>query len=243
MTEKPLNMESEEIMKQNDIKFLVGCVVFFSPFFISETVFEAYKSFNAEHGMVMSFIKFGILATMGEAIGLRIRTGNYNHKGFGLIPRAMVWGVLGLFINLAFVVFASGTPAFLAYLGTGITTETMKGDFTPLKLLGAFSISAVMNTIFAPVMMTIHKITDEHIIRNGGTVSGFFRPIQVGKIMTEINWGVMWSFVFKKTIPMFWIPAHTITFMLPPNYRVLFAAVLGIVLGVLLAVAAIKGKK
>jgi uncharacterized integral membrane protein len=44
--------------------------------------------------------------------------------------------------------------------------------------------------------------------------------------------------VFKKTIPLFWYPAHTITFLLPAGFQVLFAAVLGIVLGVLLSVAA-----
>jgi len=43
--------------------------------------------------------------------------------------------------------------------------------------------------------------------------------------------------VFKKTIPLFWIPAHTITFLLNPDYQVLFAAFLSIVLGAILAVA------
>jgi len=44
----------------------------------------------------------------------------------------------------------------------------------------------------------------------------------------------------RGTIPFFWIPAHTITFLLPGEYRILFAAVLGIVLGVFLAVATMK---
>ncbi len=39
----------------------------------------------------------------------------------------------------------------------------------------------------------------------------------------------------KKTIPLFWIPAHTITFLLPEEFRVLFAAVLSVMLGVLLS--------
>jgi hypothetical protein len=51
---------------------------------------------------------------------------------------------------------------------------------------------------------------------------------------------MVWGFVFKKTIPFFWIPAHTITFLLPPELRVLFAAALGIVLGVILALASLK---
>ena len=55
-----------------------------------------------------------------------------------------------------------------------------------------------------------------------------------------MNWRVQWNFVFKKTIPFFWYPAHTITFLLPEETRVLFAALLGVALGVILAVAARK---
>ena len=53
----------------------------------------------------------------------------------------------------------------------------------------------------------------------------------------------MWGFVYKKTIPLFWIPAHTITFLLPAEYRILVAALLGIVLGVILGIASLKSKE
>ena len=191
--------------------------------------------------MVTSFLKFAVLATFGEVIGLRIRTGNYIQKGFGLIPRAIVWGVLGLTIKLAFVIFGAGTPAFLSYLGLKDAATAMQSALTPMKVLVAFSISATMNIIYAPIMMTFHKITDTHIVNNGGTIAGFFRPIKFGEIVTNLNWNVQWNFVFKKTIPFFWIPAHTITFLLPPEFQVLFAAILGIVLGVLLALASPMG--
>ena len=110
------------------------------------------------------------------------------------------------------------------------------------KVLVAFAVSVSMNTIFAPVFMTLHKITDTHILATGGTLAGFFTPIPMRKIMTGLNWGVLWGFVFKKTIPFFWFPAHTLTFLLPGNMRVLCAALLGVVLGILLAVAARKGE-
>jgi hypothetical protein len=97
-----------------------------------------------------------------------------------------------------------------------------------------------MNTIFAPVFMTFHKITDAHIAANGGSVKALFTPIPMAQRFSELNWQAQWGFVFKKTIPFFWYPAHTITFILPPEQRVLFAALLGIVLGVLLAVASKK---
>ncbi len=230
-------------MKKQDVIFIICFILFFLPFFVSDTVFDLYKQFNLEHGMIMSFIKFAILATLGESIGLRIRNGVYNQKGFGLIPRAIVWGFLGLTIKLAFVIFATGTPKFLAYLGFTDAVEAMKGSFSGIKLLVAFSISATMNLIYAPVMMTLHKITDTHITNNGGTVPGFFKKIKFGEIMVNMDWSVQWNFVFKKTIPFFWIPAHTITFLLPPQYQVLFAAVLGIILGILLAIASLRSAK
>ncbi len=227
-------------MKKQDLIFIICFIALFLPFFISETVFNFYDTFNKDHGMLTSFVKFAVLATMGESIGLRIRNGVYNKKGFGLIPRAIVWGFLGLTIKMSFVIFASGTPKFLAYLGFNNAIEAMQGSFSEIKLLVAFSISAAMNVIYAPVMMTLHKITDTHILNNGGTIKGLFRRIKFGEIMCSLDWSVQWNFVFKKTIPFFWIPAHTITFLLPVQYQVLFAAILGIVLGVLLAMASLK---
>ena len=212
----------------------------FLPFFISDSVFNFYDSFNKEHGMITSFVKFAILATLGESIGLRIRNGVYNKTGFGLIPRAIVWGFLGLTIKIAFAIFTVGTPKFLVYLGLTDAVHVMKDDFSALKLFVAFSVSTALNLTYAPVMMTLHKITDTHIMNNGGTVSGLFRKIKFGEIMSNLNWKVQWDFVFKKTIPFFWIPAHTITFLLPVQYQVLFAAVLGIALGILLATASLK---
>ncbi len=224
-------------MKRNDLIVIVVSILFFLPFFLSSTVYNFYDLFNKDHGMITSFIKFAILATFGEVIGLRIRTGNYYQKGFGLLPRAIVWGGLGLTIKLAFIVFATGTPAFLSYLGLKEAASSMQSSLSLMKVIVAFSISATMNIIYAPIMMTFHKITDTHIINNGGSLLGFFKPIKFGEIFSNLNWSVQWNFVFKKTIPFFWIPAHTLTFLLPADFQVLFAAFLGIILGVLLAVA------
>jgi hypothetical protein len=228
------------MIKKSDVIFLAIILIVIALFVFVEPVLAWYMQFNKEHGMVMSFLKFAILATLGEVIALRIRIGNYSEPGFGLVPRMIVWGFLGLAINLAFLIFSTGAPSFLAYLGIINAPEAMKGGFSSLKLLDAFTISTTMNLIFAPVMMTIHKITDTHIIKTGGSLSGFFSPIPVAQIFKNMNWDVMWNFVFKKTIPFFWIPAHTITFLLPAEFRVLFAALLGIALGLILAIA--KGK-
>ncbi len=231
-------------MKQKDIVFTLATIAFFLAFILYRPLLETYRDFNLQHGMVTSFLKFAILATLGEVIGLRIKTGNYNSPGFGILPRALVWGVIGLTIQMAFIIFSTGTPVFLEYLGlSGSSGMLEQQGVTPGKVLVAFSISVAMNIIYAPVMMTTHKITDTHIENNGGTLKGLFSPLKMGEIMAGINWRVQWNFVFKKTIPLFWIPAHTITFLLPAEYRVLFAALLGIMLGVFLAVAAVLGKR
>jgi len=225
---------------RKDLFFIVGITAFFLPFFIFKGLFEAYYQFNLEHGLLMSFIKFFILATLGEVIGLRIKTGRYHHSGFGLLPRAIVWGFLGVTIYMAFAIFAAGTPLFLEKIGFQDASHILHSDLSWKKVVVSFSISTVLNLFYAPVMMTFHKITDIHILENGGTLQGFFKPIHFARIFNEINWDVQWNFVFKRTIPLFWIPAQTFTFLLPEEYRVLFAAFLGIVLGVLLAIAALK---
>ena len=230
-------------MKKADVFFALGIVALFLPFFLSESLMQFYLSFNHDHGLLMSFVKFALLATLGEVIGLRIKTGYYTKKGFGLVPRMIVWGVLGITIKMAFIIFATGTPAFMDYCGFDGAVSAFKGALTFDKVLVAFCVSAAMNLIYAPVMMTIHKISDTHILQNGGTMMGFFKPIQVRKIFVNLNWDVQWNFVFKKTIPFFWIPAHTITFLLLPDFQVLFAALLGIALGIILAVADMTGNK
>lgn len=242
-------------MKHKDIFFIVMTVVILMPFLPLPVFADFQKSFlyNESFWLLTSFIKFALLATLGEVIGLRIKTGNYNAPGFGLLPRAIVWGFLGITIKLAFTVFASGVPAFLEKsCGVQHVVDSMRlkdifeayeDGFGGIRLLTAFSISTVMNLFFAPVMMTFHKITDAHIARSGGTIRKFFSPIPFWEIFPSINWSVQWNFVFKRTIPLFWIPAHTITFLLPNEYRIAFAAMLGIALGTILSIASIEGKK
>ncbi len=235
-------------MKKKDLVFILITAIIilsFLPFNFLENYHHAI--FNPQYWYLSSFIKFAILATLGESLGLRISKGIYNYQGFGLLPRAIVWGILGVSIKIVFVIFAVGVPVMLEklfFVKDAVASMKANSFFDAqaqglgnIRILTAFAISTVMNLIFAPVFMTLHKITDTHIIENKGTLSGFFRPIQFKKIFPNLNWEVQWNFVFKKTIPFFWIPAHTITFLMPSEYRIIFAAVLGIVLGVILSFA------
>ena len=225
-------------MKKGDLLFLCVTLVLFVPFFVSDELYGAYREFNSSHGMLASFFKFAVLSTLGELLGLRISSGSYYRKGLGVMPRAFVWGIFGMAINMAFVIFSTGIPAFADYLGVENPAGIMSGNISVGKVALAFAVSVAMNSIFAPVFMTLHEITDTHILATGGTMRGLFSPIPMGEILQNINWKVQWGFVFKKTIPLFWFPAHTVTFLLPEDMRVIFAALLGVVLGLILAVAA-----
>jgi hypothetical protein len=180
--------------------------------------------------VLVSFLKFAFLATGGEWFAKRIRDHSYSIKGFGLLPKALIWGILGIFIYWAFQIFGSGVSAAFPFIknpaGFG------------MKLLGAFLTSLMMNLIFSPVLMLTHHLTDKYIVLNQGRFP--LRKTTVQPLFEAIDWNRMWGFVFVKTIPFFWIPAHTITFLLPAQYRPLFAAMLSVVLGILLGIGSKK---
>jgi len=235
-------------MKRSDLYIALAVIVIFLPFFLFPAVLDEYRFLNKEFPYLASFVKFAILATFGESLGLRIRTGKYWQPGFGLIPRAIVWGFLGITIKMAFVIFGEGGPLILKTLGVVFPTDNpadilRQPGFSWLKLLAAFSVGTTLNLFFAPVFMAFHRITDMHIQEGGGHLKNFFRPIRVRTYFREMDWQSFWSFVVKKTIPLFWIPAQTLNFMLPEEYRILVAALYSIILGVLLSVASLMAEK
>jgi hypothetical protein len=178
----------------------------------------------------MGFIKVAVLATIGELVAVRIVTGNWN-KPVGLRYRFFVWGLLGISFVTVFELFASGVAGavqkhLLPVAGTGYAQ----------KVSVAFWISTTMNFIFGPTMMALHRITDTYIELSDGRVSNLCR-IELSAVVAKIDWAHFVQFVVVKTIPLFWIPAHMVTFMLPPEYRVLMAAMLSIALGGILAFA------
>ena len=194
---------------------------------------------TTNHGLLMSFFKFAILGTFGEMLSLRIKDGVYMKKGFGLVPKLLVWGVLGVVIASAMTIFKTETVALLdGGFHLHKAGEWFTGDLSWGKFFVALCVSVLMNTLFAPVFMTFHKITDIHVAETGGSLAGFFSsPLNIQQTMAEkINWNIQYGFVFKKTIPLFWYPAHTITFLLPGTLQVLFAAALGVALGVILSI-------
>lgn len=181
---------------------------------------ELFEGATASHPYIMGFFKFAILSMMGEFLAVRLVKGEWQLVR-GIFVKMFVWGILGVMIVAMFALFTSGVSGAVekGLLWTGGS-----------KLLFAFLVSFIMNYTFGTVFMAAHRITD-YVIENGGSISS-----AVGKI----DWNGFIKFVVGKTIPLFWVPAHTITFLLPDQYRVLFAASLSIVLGLILSYAKLR---
>ncbi|QGY40276.1 hypothetical protein GM415_09110 [Pseudodesulfovibrio cashew] len=224
-------------MKLSDAIVSLAVLAAIGIYFFVPAITEPLGQFSVAHPFIMSFMKFAVLCTLGETLGLRITDKRYVRPGFGLAPRFLVWGFIGIVIHVAFVIFATGTPLVLGQLfSMDLTAEPSFG--TQLGI--AFSISTLNNLLFAPLFMIAHGVANMHISETGGSFGRFFSAPDISGLLRQMNWDQLWGFVFKKTIPFFWIPAHTITFMLPPEARVLFAAALGVVLGIVLALASLK---
>jgi hypothetical protein len=182
------------------------------------------------HPYAMGFLKFAILASMGELLAIRLVSGDWRLPT-GPVYRAVIWGLLGAALALVFPVFAAGIPAAI---GAGLL-PTVPGD-AGTKLSTALWTSAVLNLTFGPVLMLYHRLSDTWLDLAEGRLSRI-RSVSVGAVAAAIDWKGFLGFVLLKTIPLFWIPAHTVTFLLPPELRVLFAAFLSLALGAILAFA------
>ncbi len=183
-----------------------------------------------EHPYAMGFLKFAVLASLGELLAIRVVSGGWKLPA-GPAWRAVVWGLLGAALALLFPVYAAGVPAAMK---AGLL-PTLPGA-AGTKLATAFWMSAVMNLTWGVALMLIHRLTDTWLDLAGGSLARV-PSVGVGAVAAAIDWKGFLGFVLLKTIPLFWIPAHTVTFLLPPELRVLFAAFLSLALGAILAFA------
>ena len=124
-------------MKLKDLAFIGAVVLLLAPFFLSNDLYAAYLACNASHPYLMALLKFGILSTAGEVIGLRIKTGRYNEPGFGILNQAVVWGILGVWLAAMMKPLSLGVPAVAESFGIEGVAAAMMGALTPLKFIGA----------------------------------------------------------------------------------------------------------
>lgn len=170
---------------------------------------EWYKQIVGEYPIISAMIQFAILGTVGDWIAKVIQ----NKKIFWpfsvkeTIWKFIEWAFLAVLIKAAFVGFKGFVDAMVDY---GLLAEVFK---TQGHFLRAFAISVVMNLQFGFLLVILHRILD-------------YLPF--GK--------TSWTGIHKGfySLLWFWIPAHTVTFMLPNDFQIGLAAFWSVMLGLIL---------
>lgn len=200
--------------------FSFGTVLVFIAILAIPASREVFVTVSGQHHFIMGFIKFALLATVGDMIGIRLKTKAWGMPK-GVVQKAIVWGCIGVLITLMFQIFGGGVT---------VCMDTDYLPYTDSKLLYAILVSAIMNLTFAPTFMAFHRISDTFIdMKCDGAADTSLKTV-----VSSIDWSGFVGFVVLKTVPFFWIPAHTLTFLVPGEYRVVLAASLSIALGIIL---------
>ena len=133
-------------------------------------------------------------------------------KVFRFLYSAVVWSVLGVLIKFVFTGFS------------GFVYELVKNGIVPDNLfIKSFLKSFFTNWLFGPWLIIIHRVLDSIIL---------------GKV--DLSWQKLKKSMFS--LVWFWLGAHTVTFMLSPQWQMTLAAAWSFVLGLLLSIFSSKDK-
>ncbi|WP_346868655.1 hypothetical protein [Clostridium sp. UBA5119] len=200
-----------------------GLLFLWAAVLVVPTTREVFMAMTQAYPYISGFFKFFVLATMGDMLGARILHGQWQ-KTKGLIFKAIIWGIIGMMITLAFTLYSEGVLA---------AQDIGRLPFRGSKFGHAFLTSTMMNVTFAPFMFLFHKFSDLYIdVKYRG-----IKKVTINDLVKEVDFNMLIGFSMLKTIPFFWIPCHTIVFLMPPQYRVVASAFLSIALGLMMAIA------
>ena len=204
-------------MKKGDI---IGPIYFIALVVLLIVFIKPFIYATQHYPIPMGFLKVALLATFGECLKTRIRTGTC--KITHPIQRFLVWGLFGIWFTWAFSIFSGGVDKAL------IANKLWFG-FAP-----AFSKSLWINVLggYAYFMMLSHEYINKLIDKQGVVSAPEFKEKLDARVWFPcLSWGSI-----PMTILWFWLPAHTITFLLPGYFRVLCAAFLSVALGFILTI-------
>ncbi len=207
------------------IAFIAATFVIFAAILIIPVTRGVFEKLSSDHPYLMGFVKFSLLATAGELIAVRLSSGSFKKPPY-LIARIIIWGVIGVWITYMMKYLFVGSEAFIA---AGLLPGASLSGF-PRQLLRAFVTSATMNLTFGPTFMAVHKCSDTYLALRAERGRG----VKLSEVIDAVDWKRFVSFTIFKTVPIFWIPAHTVTFLFPATYQVIIAALLSVALGVIL---------
>ncbi|HKJ06961.1 MAG TPA: hypothetical protein VJ970_05800 [Flavobacteriaceae bacterium] len=166
---------------------------------------NTYVETVVNYPLTTAMIQFAILGTFGDIIS------KWMQKGKVFMPYN--WKVVLLKMVEWALLAITIKYAFVGY--KGFVDSLVTHNLLPnLELFTrAFVLSVAMNLQFGLLLVILHRFLDNLIAR-------------------ENNWNNISKSMFS--LVWFWIPAHTITFMLPIPYQIGLAAIWSVVLGIIL---------
>lgn len=171
-----------------------------------------YLELVKAHPILTAVVQFAILGTLGEIVSKWTVQKSFKYPfSFALtLWKMAVWSILGVLIKYAFVGI------------NGFVRELIYHDPHPMlpymeegKIAYAFTISVLLNLQFGLFLVIFHRILDNLVIK-----------VKNWKNLDKGMLSLLW----------FWIPAHTVTFSLPPDYRIGLAALWSVALGFILGI-------
>ncbi len=209
------------------LAFVIAVFALFAAVLAIPSTREVFEKLSGDHPYLMGFAKFALLATSGELIAIKMASGKFG-KPVYLIARIVIWGLIGIWITYMMKIFFIGSGAMMSaglLPGGGLAS-----DGIAYKLIRAFATAATMNLTFGPTFMAVHKCSDTYLALRAQNGKG----VKLAAVIDSVDWKRFVSFTIFKTVPIFWIPAHTVTFLLPSEYQVMLAALLSVALGIIL---------
>jgi hypothetical protein len=164
-----------------------------------------YIDLVTAYPILTAMIQFAILGTLGDVIAKWI----IRRKLFLPFPPVVIVLKMIEWAILAICI----KYAFVGFQGF-VDSLVQHGLLPEVDIVGrAFAISTMMNLQFGPFLVIMHRVLDNVISREQNWNN-------IGKGFLSLLW--------------FWIPAHTITFILPRPFQIGLAALWSVALGIIL---------
>jgi hypothetical protein len=166
---------------------------------------EWYIELVKAHPITTAMAQFALLGTLGETASKWLAERRV-FSPFG--PRGTLLRMLGwAFLAVCIKYAFTGFGAFI----DGLTAHGLLPELgTPGH---ALAVSLAMNLQFGPFLVIAHRLIDN-------AIDGRPNWANLDKGFLSLLW--------------FWVPAHTVTFLLPPDLRIGLAALWSLALGLIL---------
>jgi len=166
---------------------------------------NSYVELVTAYPIYSAMIQFALLGTLGDIIS------KWMQQGRIFMPYKFVTVVLKMIEWAILAIFIK--YAFVGYQGfvDGLVSHNLLPELGNFGR--AFTLSTVMNLQFGLLLVILHRFLDNVVAKENN--------------WKNLNKG-MWSLIW------FWIPAHTVTFMLDKPFQIGLAAVWSVVLGIIL---------